>query len=270
MRETAVSATSLGKRGVPFELSDEIFMLCANSDISAIEVNLPFGYDFFGIDFEYLNALSKKYNVRLWSYHLPFSDYFDPSALDKTEGDKALEDFKRLIKNASKSDIKCVVIHPSAEITIAENRGVRMENAIVRLSRLADYADLFGIEVAVETLPRMCLGNCTAEIEELISLNSKLKVCFDVNHIELGTQKEFAEKLGSRIVTLHISDYVVTDDHLLPFEGKIDWKGLITVLNKINYNGPFLYEASIYTKENVMRDVRLYHKLHKKIEDLAD
>ena len=270
MRETAVSATSLGKSGVPFELSDEIFMLCANSDISAIEVNLPFGYDFFGIDFEYLNALSKKYNVRLWSYHLPFSDYFDPSALDKTEGDKALEDFKRLIKNASKSDIKCVVIHPSAEITIAENRGVRMENAIVRLSRLADYADLFGIEVAVETLPRMCLGNCTAEIEELISLNSKLKVCFDVNHIELGTQKEFAEKLGSRIVTLHISDYVVTDDHLLPFEGKIDWKGLITVLNKINYNGPFLYEASIYTKENVMRDVRLYHKLHKKIEDLAD
>lgn len=270
MRETAVSATSLGKRGVPFELSDEIFMLCANSDISAIEVNLPFGYDFFGIDFEYLNALSKKYNVRLWSYHLPFSDYFDPSALDKTEGDKALEDFKRLIKNASKSDIKCVVIHPSAEITTAENRGVRMENAIVRLSKLADYADLFGIDVAVETLPRMCLGNCTTEIEELISLNSKLKVCFDVNHIELGTQKEFAEKLGSRIVTLHISDYVVTDDHLLPFEGEIDWKELITALNKIKYSGPFLYEASIYTKENVMRDLRLYHKLHKKIEDLAD
>ncbi|UKI36341.1 MAG: hypothetical protein L6V93_20915 [Clostridiales bacterium] len=73
------------------------FKLCANSDISAIEVNLPFGYDFFGIDFEHLSALSKKYNVRLWSYHLPFSDYFDPSALDKTEGDKALEDFKRLI-----------------------------------------------------------------------------------------------------------------------------------------------------------------------------
>lgn len=161
---------------------------------------------------------------------MPFSDYFDPSALDKTEGDKALEDFKRLIKNASKSDIKCVVIHPSAEITTAENRGIRMENAKVRLSKLADYAVLFGIEVAVETLPRMCLGNCTAEIEELISLNSKLKVCFDVNHIKLGTQKEFAETIADRIVTLHVSDYIITDDHLLPFEGKIDWKKLITAL----------------------------------------
>ena len=50
-------------------------------------------------------------------------------------------------------------------------------------------------------------------------------------------------KLGSRIVTIHVSDYDLLDEkHWLPGEGKADWKGIITTLREIGYKGPWLYE----------------------------
>ncbi len=272
MRKTGVSATSLGKRGEPFELDEAIFKKCAESNIDVIEVCMPFHYDCFTLDFKYFDKMSKKYNVDIWSFHIPFSDYFDPSSLNDEESKKAMADFKTLIKNASQCELKNIVIHPSAEITTTKRRDERMQKAKVRLSELADYAAQFNINIAVETLPRLCLGNCTDEMEELISLNDKLKICFDINHIELGTQKEFVERLGHRIATLHVADYKIPDEHLLPFEGNVDWKELIIALDKANYNGPFLYEASIVTKDgtNTYRDPKLYYELHKKIEDLKN
>ncbi|MBE7037406.1 MAG: sugar phosphate isomerase/epimerase [Ruminococcaceae bacterium] len=149
-------------------------------------------------------------------------------------------------------------------------RDERMENAKRRLSELAEYANTLGLTIAVETLPRLCLGNSTDEMEELMKANDKLRICFDVNHIKLGTQKEFLERLGDKIVTLHISDYIITDDHFLPFEGNMDWKEFIIALDNANYNGVFMYEAGLMTKDgtDIMRDAKIYYDLHKKIEDL--
>ena len=271
MRKTGVSVCSLGIRGTEkFEICEEHFKICKEANIEAMEITLPFGFDFFKLDFKYLQKLADKYNVKLWSFHVPFSGYFDPSSLDEKQAEYAMEDFKRLMKNASVSDVKYIVIHPSEEITTVEGRDKRMENAKRRLSELADYADTLGLTIAVETLPRLCLGNSTDEMEELVSANDKLRICFDVNHIKLGTQKEFLERLGDKIVTLHISDYNIPDNHLLPFEGKIDWKEFIISLDEANYNGVFMYEAGLMTKDgtNIMRDAKIYYDLHKKIEEL--
>ena len=56
-------------------------------------------------------------------------------------------------------------------------------------------------------LPRTCLGNCSNEIAELISVDSSLGICFDTNHLLIENPINFINKLGNRIVTLHISDY---------------------------------------------------------------
>lgn len=271
VRKTGISVTSLGKRGCPFELNEDYFRLCSENNITAMEVNLPFGDDFLAIDFKKLAALAEKHGVELWSFHVPFSDYYDPSNPDDAEAENAMNDFKTLIKNASLGNVKNIVIHPSAEITTLEGRDIRMQKAKQRLSELADFAYDYGMTVAVETLPRLCLGNCTREMQELISLNPKLMICFDVNHIELGTHKEFMQALGSRVATVHISDYVTADDHLIPFNGKMDWKELIELFNAADYRGPFLYETSMYNPDNTMRaQPGTYHELHQKIESLKE
>jgi sugar phosphate isomerase/epimerase len=33
-----------------------------------------------------------------------------------------------------------------------------------------------------------------------------------------------------------------SDDHLLPFDGTIDWAGTLLAVQKIGYDGPFMFE----------------------------
>ena len=44
-------------------------------------------------------------------------------------------------------------------------------------------AQQLGQVIAVEDLPRTCLGRESSEMLELISVNDKLRVCFDTNHL---------------------------------------------------------------------------------------
>ena len=76
------------------------------------------------------------------------------------------------------------------------------------MSALAEKAASHGAVIAVENLPRTCLGKNSDEINELISANPKLKVCFDTNHLLKENISDFIKKTGKNIVTVHISDYV--------------------------------------------------------------
>jgi sugar phosphate isomerase/epimerase len=35
-----------------------------------------------------------------------------------------------------------------------------------------------------------------------------------------------------------------TDDHLVPFEGTIDWPGALTALQKVGYDGTVMFEVA--------------------------
>ena len=57
--------------------------------------------------------------------------------------------------------------------------------------------------------------------------------------------------IGSSIVTLHVSDYDFIDErHMLPGEGKVDWKAVIEHLERLDYNGPWMYEVSMEPMPN--------------------
>ncbi len=59
-----------------------------------------------------------------------------------------------------------------------------------------------------------------------------LKLCFDIGHahIEDGVQASF-EAMRDRIVTTHIHDnHGDKDEHLLPYNGNIDWDAALTAL----------------------------------------
>jgi len=266
MRKTGLSAASAGKRGEKFEINEELFITFKENNITAMEVCMPFGVDLFNLDFPKLNDFADKHGVDLWSFHLPFSDFYDASSNDAKDG---ISSFKMLIKRASKSNIKCVVIHPSTEIVTNEGREQRKENSKNNLSELCDYANSLGVDLAVENLPRLCIGNSTSEMVELMDANPNLKICFDTNHIALGEHTDFMRTLKDRIVTVHIADYNIPDNHLRPFDGQMDWKEFIRVLNEIKYNGPFIYETGRLKKDGTYCDMDIYRQLHEKIENLA-
>ena len=109
--------------------------------------------------------------------------------------------------------------------------------------KLADVAAENGAVMAVENLPRTCLGRDSSDMLQLLEADDRLRVCFDTNHLLRETHADFVKAVGERIVTTHISDYDFVDEkHWLPGEGKVDWPALAKLLKNADYQGVWLYE----------------------------
>ena len=97
--------------------------------------------------------------------------------------DNTIKYYEELIKKASRIGIKRFIVHPSGEPISDEERSARMKYAKESLAVLAEIAQRNTAVIAVEDLPRSCLGKNSDEITELISVHENLKVCFDTNHL---------------------------------------------------------------------------------------
>jgi sugar phosphate isomerase/epimerase len=81
-------------------------------------------------------------------------------------------------------------------------------------------------------------------MEYLLADHPELGVCCDVNHLFKEAPQQFIERLGSRIVTTHISDNDGTDEkHWLPGNGIIQWDAVIDALVRVGYRGPIMHEV---------------------------
>ena len=198
-----------------------------------------------GADWKKAPAWSKATGVDVWSVHLPF-DWnvpIDPSGWDPDWWKKCRDADTELIKKASEAGAKIAVIHASLERISAYFRRSLLCAAAVHLAVLSEICGQNGMTLAVEVLPRTCLGNCADELLGFIQAAPEIRVCFDVNHLLKESHSEFIKKTAPYIITTHISDYDFEDEkHWMPMQGKIDWKQLQSDLEAADYSGPFLYE----------------------------
>jgi len=179
-----------------------------------------------------------------WSFHLPFSQEIDIS-LPGYPGKESVELDKKYILLSARAGIKVCVVHPSSEPIADGDRAKRLKISRDALRELAEYAENLGVHLAVEDLPRTCLGRTSGDILYLLEKNPALSVCFDTNHLLMEDNLSFIKNVGKKIVTLHVSDYDFVDErHLLPLKGKNDWKAILAALEtEAGYRGPFLYEV---------------------------
>lgn len=231
----------LSSRGAA--LNDALFAAYAKQGLDAIEI-CPKWPDYKYIDYRQVASLAKQYGIMLWSCHLPFQ------AVDLASSNApwrvcSLEYVCEIIRQCSEIGIRKFVAHAGMEEEITEDKSARIEVAKDSLYKLAEFAAQYDSVICVEDLPRNTVGNSTAEILDLISVNDKLRVCCDTNHLLTEDVIAFIKRVGDKIVTLHVSDYdLTTERHWLPGEGKIDWNKLIAALVEIGYEGVWMYEIN--------------------------
>lgn len=222
-------------------LNEALFADYAKSGISAIEVT-PDWPDYKYLNYKAIKSYADQYGITLWSYHLPFQTT-DLATQDRAWRLCATEYMSELIKQGSDIGIHKFVAHPSSGSFLPEERGEKLLCAKDSLNELAEVAAMFDSEICVEVLPRECLGNCSEELLDIISVNDKLKVCFDTNHLLKEDCVDFIQKVGHKIATLHVSDYDFVDErHWLPGEGEIQWHRLYNALIESGYRGVWMYE----------------------------
>ena len=209
------------------------------------------------IDWKRLTGDSDRVGIKLWSLHLPF---YGPRRVDISTTDSdmraySLELMREYIAKSGDAGIRICVIHPSTEPNpLGEGRDELIDISSESLASLADYAAKYGVTIAVEELPRTCLGNNSSELLRLISKNDKLRVCFDTNHLLGEDHRSFIKAVGKKIITLHVSDYdFLNERHWLPGEGKIDWVGVVDSLESVGYDGVLLYELGLTPPNTIDR-----------------
>lgn len=249
--ETAyeIGLSSMGK-----VVCEKLFRDYAESNIKNIELSQA---DYSGFDYKAAKKYADEYGVRFWSMHLPFApfDEINIASPNRTLRENAYRLFTELIGRGAEIGIDKFIVHPSGEPIDGSEREEQKKYSKESLSRLADFAAQYNAVICVEDLPRTCLANTAAELNGLIAEDGRLAVCFDTNHLLTEKPEDAIRNIGSRIVTLHVSDYdFVNERHWLPGEGQINWQNLTAALRDVGYRGVWMYEIGFECPKTILRD----------------
>jgi len=194
----------------------------------------------------YLTLLEKT-GLRVNSTHLFFGGEADISTLDSAKWKKAVETADAGVRHAAWVGAGYVVIHLSGEPVLPKERGQRMTAVVAALREVAALARKKGLKVAVEFLPRSCLGNSADELLAAIRAcrAKNVGICLDLNHANLGQSlPENIAQCAPHLLGIHVSDNDGVDErHWMPYEGVIDWAAAMKALKAARFNGAFVYEA---------------------------
>lgn len=238
------------------ELSAEELIRCAEAGIRTVELSYGNMSWCDEIPWKTFRTVADAHQMELWSFHLPFAPFqqMDISSVDTALRKRSVAYLSELVKAAGDTGIATAVIHPSGEPMMEEERAEKLKCAQESLVALADTAEKSGIVIAVENLPRTCLGRDAADMLQLLAADGRLMSCFDTNHLLAQPDSEYIAAVGSRIRTTHVSDYDFKNErHWLPGEGLIHWPDLISAFKAADYQGPILYELGLKAPATIER-----------------
>ena len=229
----------------------------ARAGVACAEISLP-GREYADFPYAAFAVHARDCGVEIRSFHLPFytDETVDPASLDPEIRRRTAELHAHYVRIAASMGAKIAVVHACLEPVADADRAERIDRAKDSMAALAEVGAAEGVTVCVENLPRSCLGNTSAELEDIVSCDPRLRVCFDTNHLLLESHADFLSRLGPLVATLHVSDYdFVNERHWLPGEGRIDWRALADGLDAIGYADAFNYELSFLgNPKTVARD----------------
>lgn len=236
--------------------NDDVFLDMTANELLAMKNN---GLSYLEVDWLYssdntpegienwaggIKDRAAKAGITVWSVHLPFGGSYDISQPNDSAREVAvalnLKDMQTACRTLAPQRI---VIHPSTEPIVDEDRAAHIEASKKSLAELAVAAKACNVRLLVENLPRTCLGNTSEELLDIIDGIDNTAIVFDVNHLLKESQTDFIKNTKGKIESTHISDYDRKNErHWFPGEGVIDWPLLLNDLVEAGYEGPFIYE----------------------------
>jgi sugar phosphate isomerase/epimerase len=223
--------------------------LLAGSSVKAVELWEP-GFDKSRDHVAAMRRALAAARVDVRTIHADFGASLDLSSPDLAVRTAGIQAFRAALDLAVRLGAEIVVVHPSSEPISDEARAARMAEARSSVRTLAAMAGEAGCRIALELLPRSCLGHSVGELLRLLDgvQPSAAGACVDTNHLmaDFATLPDVVRSLGPRLIALHCSDYDGVDEkHWPPMRGVIDWPAFLQALQEIHFAGPLNYEAAL-------------------------
>jgi sugar phosphate isomerase/epimerase len=195
--------------------------------------------------------------LTLASVHAPVADRFaagrfgEPLNLaspDEHQRNRALAESTRALHIARRLPFSTLVVHAGISRTHQHAPGQNNRDAARRsIDALVTAAAPLGVKVAVELIANELSRAATLVhfVEEVLE-SGTAGICLDLGHARLeGDVVDVIDIVSEHVSVVHAHDNRGrSDDHLVPFEGTLDWPGCMTALQKVGYEGPVILEVA--------------------------
>ena len=190
---------------------------------------------------------------------------------DTQEGQTVYEYYLQCIDDCAVFEIPTVVLHPAQTNPVPPPPTAL---ALDRFKRIVDRAQRSGVNVAVENMRgAQAIARVAWVLEQIDS--PRLGFCFDngMYHARLlrTPEAELLARFGHRLMALHLSDnHGERGEHLLPFDGTIDWPAQMHAIAGKGYSGPAALEVvnTGYEEKSPEEFLTLAYERAKKLEEL--
>jgi len=173
--------------------------------------------------------------------------------LDNDIGKSLVERYKKDIEICKNNNINLVIMHLTSKYDAPKFNKIGLS----RIKEIVDFAEKLDVKIAFENTK---IKGYLEYVFENIN-NKNIGICYDAGHCHAHFNDEFNFKLfKDRIFAVHLHDNDKSDDqHLLPYDGTINWNKVLKDLYHNGYNGPITLEIC-YKKEYFEMTIEEFYK----------
>lgn len=245
MREIAVTISNANKFITPLETIDAI----ASAGFKNVFIEW-YNKDWEISQEEQLNYIRSK-GLNIIFAHLGYQKIND-LWLDNEIGKGHVERFKNDIRICKLNGIDLVVMHLTSKDVAPKYNEIGLN----RLKEIVDYASDLGVKVAFENT------KVKGYQEYVVQNIDEAGICFDSGHYHAHFNDELDFSLfNNKVFAVHLHDnHGSEDEHLIPFDGTLDWEYIIKELKENHYDGPITMELVYRNDYLKMSPLEFYKK----------
>lgn len=241
-------------RFVKQPLGSSLLSELAQGGITSIELYCtPFHFDYRSSEaIRELGARLHEHQISVCSLHSPTERDLAPgrdtgvpisiSDLERIRRIDAMDEIKRALEFAEHVPVRYLVQHIGTGRQSADQR--KFDAAFNSLEHLSVFAKSLGVQIVLENTSDE-LGSPASLLQFIQETHlHDLKLCFDSGHaqIEGGVASGF-EIMRDLSILVHLHDnHGEKDEHLLPWEGSIDWNASLEALAASPLSFPVVLE----------------------------
>ncbi len=214
---------------------------------------------------EYVNAFDyvKSQGLNIEFAHMEYKS-INELWQEGITGDELVKRYILDLKELKRRGINKTVMHLHTRPTYYPPN----ELGFKRFEKILKTASDIGVKIALEN---------TRYIEFVYFVYDRLKnenlgLCLDSGHFHYLQKDQIDfERFKDKIFAVHLHDnHGETDEHLLPYDGNLDFDIVLKGLKTANYNGNFTLESKYLEKYRNMNIVDFYKLSYERVKDLLE
>ena len=235
MRELAVVVNNSNESVTPFQMLDAIKM--AGFENVFLQW---YNREDMEVSQEEQLAYAREIGLNVVFVHLRYRRINDiwNEELEDSIVDEVINGYINDLKVCKKNGIDLVVMH----LTSKSVAPMYNEKGLERIRKIVKVAEELGIRIAFENTK--IRGYLEYVFENIDS--KYIGICYDAGHCHAHFDDEFNyEFFKNKIFAVHLHDnHGSLDEHLLPFDGTINWEYVMGKLKKCDFKGYITLEIS--------------------------